>query len=149
MMLNRKFNNRTRFNRARRFQSSRRAFTLLEIIVVVTIIALLATMVAPRVWRHIGTSKQKVAQSAVQELTKQVRLYCMDNGMTRPPSDFDLDLLLQGSDPYLAKKEHLIDPWGRPYLMMIPGDHNPDFDIYTYGRDGQAGGDGEDADVFN
>jgi len=127
----------------------RRAFTLLEIIVVVTIIALLATMVAPRVWRNIATSKQRVAQAGVTEIAKQVRLYCLDHGMTKPTADFDLELLLEGSDPYLSKKEHLLDPWNRPYMLVVPGTHNTDFDIMSYGADGQAGGEGEDADVWN
>jgi general secretion pathway protein G len=130
-------------------RSIRRGFTLMEIIVVVTIIALLATMVAPRVWRYIGSSKQKVAQAEVKELAKAVRMYCTDNGLSRPPADFELDMLLQGTDPYLNKRDDLVDPWGNDYIFVMPGQYNPDFDIVTYGRDGQPGGEGEDADVHN
>jgi general secretion pathway protein G len=128
---------------------ARRAFTLLEIIVVVTIIALLATMVAPRVWRNIGTSKQRVAQAGATEIAKQVRLYCLDNGMSKPPADFDLQVLLTGADPYLDKTSDLTDPWDKPYIIVIPGERNRDFDIVSYGADGIAGGEGEDADVVN
>jgi general secretion pathway protein G len=101
------------------------------------------------VWRYIGTSKQNVAKAEVAAIAKQVRLYCVDHGMSRPSSDFDLQWLLQGPEPYLSKADDLIDPWGRPYIIIIPGERNPDFDIVSYGLDGQPGGEGEDADVYN
>ena len=139
----------TKFNQSNaHIRRARRAFTLLEIIVVVTIIALLATMVAPRVWRYIGSSKQNVAKAEVSALAKTVQLYCTDNGMSVPPAEMDLAVLLDGSDPYLSKPDDLLDPWGNPYLLIVPGEVNPGFDFKSLGLDGQPGG-GENADVVN
>ena len=135
-------------NRIRKQPAARRAFTLLEVIVVVTIIALLATLVAPRLLSNIGKSKQSIAQSEVSSLAQQVRLWMVDNGYSRLPEEFELEALTEGDDPYLAKK-YLIDPWDRPFVLINPGEQNPDFDIVTYGADGEPGGDKEDADVWN
>jgi general secretion pathway protein G len=126
----------------------RRAFTLLEVIVVVTIIALLATLVAPRVLSNIGKSKQKIAEAEVNSIAQQVQLWMADNGMSSLPDDFDLMELTQGSNPYLREKD-LYDPWDRMYVLRIPGEENPDFDIVTFGADGEPGGEGEDDDVVN
>jgi general secretion pathway protein G len=126
----------------------RRAFTLLEIIVVVTIIALLATLVAPRLLQNIGKSKQGIAKAEVASIAQQVSLWMADNGHSRLPGDFDLEILTEGDDAYLRAKD-LLDPWDRPYQLISPGEENPDFDIVSYGANGEPGGDGEDADVVN
>lgn len=129
-------------------RSIHRGFTLLEIIVVVTIIALLATLIAPRLLGRIGQAKTAVAKAEVAEIAKQVSLYCVDHGLTKPGDDFELNMLTSGSTTYL-KASDLTDPWGHEYVIVIPGDHNPDFDIISYGADGQPGGDGENADIWN
>jgi general secretion pathway protein G len=129
-------------------RASRRAFTLLEVIVVVTIIALLAALVAPRVLGNIGKSKQKIAKSDVASVAQQVRIWMADRGMSRLPADFELDMLTEGADP-LLDADDLVDPWEKPYVLVNPGDVNSDFDIVSYGANGEPGGDGEDADVVN
>ena len=129
---------------ARRLQ--RRAFTLLEIIVVVTIIALLATMVAPRVLKWLGRANVNVAQAEVSKLAETVRLYLLDNNLSRPDTDMELDVLLEGDDPYLEKAEYLIDPWDRPYEIVVPGETNISFDIVSLGEDGELG---TDDDIVN
>lgn len=126
----------------------RRAFTLLEVIVVVTIIALLATLVAPRLIGQIGKSKQKIAQSEVAMIAQQVQLWMVDSGYSTLPDDFDLETLTEADDPLLRRKD-LYDPWERMYVLVNPGEENPDFDIWSYGADGEPGGEGEDADVVN
>lgn len=128
--------------------AARRGFTLLEIIVVVTIIALLATLIAPRLLGRIGQARTAVAKAEVNEIAKQVQLYCVDNGLTKPNDDFDLNMLTSGATPYL-KAADLTDPWGHAYVILVPGDRNPDFDIMSYGADGQPGGEGDNADVTN
>ena len=141
---------RTSINRTPRpaHRHRRRAFTLLEIIVVVTIIALLATLVAPRVMSNLGKSRTKIAEAEVNSIAQQVRLWMVDNGYSRLPDDFDLAMLTEGNDPYLSADD-LLDPWQRPYLIMADGGKNIDFDVVSYGLDGEPGGEGEDGDVIN
>ena len=126
-------------SRRRPARPRRRAFTLLEIIVVVTIIALLATMVAPRVLKWLGRSKVNVAQAEVAKLAETLRLYLLDNNLSRPDPDMDLGVLTEGEDPLLAKADYLIDPWDRPYELVVPGEENIDFDIVSPGEDGELG----------
>lgn len=125
----------------------RRGFTLLEIVVVVTIIAILATLIAPRIFSRIGSAKQAAASAEIATITQQVRLYLLDLGRSAPDDDFDLsDLLLTpeeggGPDgPYFEKADDLIDPWGNEYVIRIPGEVNVSFDIVSWGEDGQPGG---------
>lgn len=127
----------------------RRGFTLLEVIVAVTIIAILAALLVPNVLGFIGSSKVKVAKSGVNVLAQQVRLYCADNQMSRPDKNFDLVMLLEGDKPYLNNEGELNDPWGNPFVLVMPGQVNKDFDILSYGADGQQGGSGEDADIVS
>ena len=129
-------------------RAARRGFTLLEIIVVVTIIALLATLIAPRLLGRIGQAKTAVAKAEVNEIAKQVQLFCVDNGLTRPSDDFELGMLASGATPYL-KASDLTDPWGNGYVILVPGERNPDFDVVSYGADGQPGGEGENVDITN
>lgn len=129
-------------------RTSRRGFTLLEIIVVVTIIALLATLIAPRLLGRIGQAKVSVAKAEVNEIAKQVQLFCVDNGLTKPGDDFDLSMLSSGATTYL-KASDLTDPWGHAYVIIVPGDRNPDFDVISYGADGQPGGDADNIDIVN
>ncbi|TVQ51104.1 MAG: prepilin-type N-terminal cleavage/methylation domain-containing protein [Phycisphaerales bacterium] len=135
-------------HRRRALRQARRGFSLLEIVVVVTIIALLATLVAPRLLDNIGRSKQGVARSEVASIAQQVNLYLADHGLSRIPQDFRLEALTEGDRPYMRERD-LIDPWGNPYVIVIPGEENIDFDIVSYGADGQPGGEGEDQDIVN
>ncbi len=135
-------NSRTHRDHDRR----RRGFTLLEVIVAVTIVALLATLVVPRLLTNIGTTKHKIAVAETSSIAQQINLYMVDNSITQLPSDFDLQVLV---GKYLNKAGDLVDPWGHDYIVLVPGDVNPDFDVISYGRDGEPGGTGEDADVYN
>jgi len=132
-----------------RARAVRRAFTLLEVVVVITIIAILAALVAPRMLGWVGKSKQKAAKSEAASIAQAVKLYMLDNNMSKLPDGFDLMLLMEGTDPAFDKAEDLIDPWENPYIVRIPGEVNIDFDIVSYGADGAPGGEGEDADVTN
>ena len=126
----------------------RRGFTLLEVIVVVTIIALLATLVAPRLLGNIGRAKVRIAESDVASIAQQVSLWAADNGYEVPPEDFELSQLTEGDAP-LLDAEDLVDPWGNPYFIVIPPEHNHDFDVMCLGADGERGGDGKNADIVN
>ncbi len=123
----------------------RRAFTLVEIIVVVTIIAVLAALIAPRLFGRLTWAKSRTAGAEVKAIESAVNLYLNDTGVILN-SNFDLDMLLVAAEdgggpqgPYFSKAEDIIDPWGNPYLMRVPGDVNYDFDIFSVGPDLQEG----------
>ncbi len=128
-------------------------FTLLELLVVIVIIGLLASYVAPRYFSQIGKSETKAAQAQIDAIAKALDQFRLDNGhypsvaqgltalVTRPGNESKWD------GPYL-KKGVPPDPWGQPYMYKYPGEHG-DYDLYSYGKDGQAGGSGENADVVN
>jgi len=127
-------------------------FTLLELLVVLAILALIATFAAPRVIRYLGGARSDAAKVQIENLVGIVDLYRLEVGAY--PTDQDgIEALIErpaGAEswngPYVRKREQLIDPWGRPFVYRYPGEHG-EFDIYTLGADGVEGGDGEDADV--
>jgi general secretion pathway protein G len=117
-----------------------RGFTLLELLVVIVIIGLLAGYVAPRYFSQVGKSEIQVARAQIDSLEKALDQYRLDN-RRYPTSEEGL----QAIQPYL-KKTLPSDPWGRPYVYRAPGQKG-DFELFSYGRDGKAGGAGEDADI--
>lgn len=117
-----------------------RGFTLLELLVVIVIIGLLAGYVAPRYFSQVGKSETQVARAQIDALEKALDQYRLDN--RRYPSSEEG---LAAVQPYL-KKTLPNDPWGRPYLYRTPGQRG-EYEVYSYGRDGKAGGNGEDADI--
>jgi general secretion pathway protein G len=115
-------------------------FTLLELLVVIVIIGLLAGYVAPRYFSQVGKSEIQVARAQIDSLEKALDQYRLD--IRRYPS---AEEGLAAIEPYL-KKALPNDPWGRPYLYRVPG-QRAEYEIFSYGRDGKAGGGGEDADI--
>jgi general secretion pathway protein G len=133
--------------------SARRShgFTLLELLVVMVIIGLLAAYVAPRYFAQVSKSEVRTAQAQIVALRNALDTYRLDTGQY-PTTEQGLNALMvrpQGNakwgGPYLQKAVPP-DPWGRPYQYKSPGEHG-DFDLLSFGRDGQAGGSGEAADV--
>ena len=124
----------------------RRGFSLLEVIIAVSIIALLATLVVPRLTRFLSGANDNKAVAEVNSLANTVKLYMASETTGTLTDDFRLDMLLDGDDPYLNNSEDLVDPWGNNYEIIIPGEQNLDFDIISYGADGKPGG---DDDIIN
>jgi len=118
----------------------RTGFTLLELLVVIVIIGMLAGYVAPRYFSHVGKSETQVARAQIDALEKALDTYRLDQ--RRYPS---AEEGLAAIGPYL-KKAVPNDPWGRPYVYRVPGQRG-EYEVFSYGRDGKAGGAGEDADI--
>jgi len=115
------------------------------------IIGLLAGYVAPRYFGQIGKSETKVARAQIESFDKALSQYRLDVGKF-PSTEQGLTALttkpaneLKWQGPYLAKSVPL-DPWGKPYQYKSPGDHG-EYDLWSYGKDSQPGGTGDNADV--
>lgn len=133
--------------------SLERGFTLLELLVVMVIIGLLAGYVGPRYFAQIGKSEVKVARAQIDALEKSLDQFRLDTGHY-PTSEQGLAVLVtrpanepRWDGPYL-KKGVPADPWSRPYIYRSPGTHG-EYDLLSYGKDGQLGGTGEAADITN
>lgn len=131
----------------------RAGFTLLELLVVMVIIGLLAGYVAPRYFSQVGKSEVKTAMAQINALEKALDTYRLDTGRY-PSTEQGLAALVnkpqnepKWQGPYLAKAVPL-DPWGRPYQYKSPGE-KAEYDLVSFGRDGQPGGTGEGADITN
>jgi len=130
----------------------RGGFTLLELMVVLLILALIATIAAPQVTKHLRKAKVETAKIQVDALGAAVDSFNIDNGRY-PTNDEALKALIEKpSDlshwdgPYIKKKESLIDPWGEPYKYRIPG-KSRDYDVYSFGSDKKEGGEGDASDL--
>lgn len=134
-----------------RLRQASRGFTLLELLVVMVIIGLLAAYVGPRYFAQIGKSEQGAARAQIEAFAKALDTYRLDTG-GYPKTDMGLNALVvkpgnepKWQGPYL-QKEIPMDPWGRAYLYRSPG-AKAEFDVLSYGKDGQPGGEAENADV--
>ncbi|HUG26110.1 type II secretion system major pseudopilin GspG [Piscinibacter sp.] len=144
--------------RANRLLARRAGFTLIEILVVIAVISVLAALVAPNVFRHVGSAKDAAARSQIELLGAALDAYRLDNGRY-PTTAQGLDALWQEPaaeprptnwrGPYLRKAVPN-DPWGNPYLYVSPGEFNArSYDLISLGADGALGGVGDDADISN
>ena len=125
----------------RRNTRKRLGFSLLEVVIAVTIVALLAALVVPRLGRFLMQAHEDKATAEVNTIAQQVRLYMITETTGVLTDDFTLENLLDGDDPYLENANQLIDPWDNPYEIDIPGNINKDFDIVSLGPDGQRSAD--------
>lgn len=126
-------------------------FTLIELLVVIVIIGLLTAVVGPRLFSQLGKSEQSAAKAQIDALGKALDTYRLDIGRY-PSTEQGLQALAakpeaenKWNGPYMQKAIPP-DPWGKPYVYRSPGQAG-DFDLLSYGKDGQPGGEHENADV--
>jgi general secretion pathway protein G len=129
-------------------------FTLLELLIVMIIIGLLAALIGPKMIGRVGESRQTVAKQQIEGFSSALEMYKLDT-TKYPTQEQGLEALVtepQGvvnwKGPYLKKKFVPKDPWGNNYIYIYPGEHG-DYDIISYGADGNPGGEGEDKDVVS
>lgn len=142
---------RTRLPKSRRGE---RGYTLVELLVVLAIIGLLATIATPLLLRYLGSAKVSTAHAQIESLSASLDLYKLDVGRypttqeglaalkAKPPATDNWN------GPYVKATANLNDPWGRPYVYVAPGKHNNEFDLSSNGPDGDAGN-GADPPVKN
>jgi general secretion pathway protein G len=132
-----------------------KGFTLIEMLVVLVIIGLLAGLVGPRLFSKVESSKIQTAKAQIKMLRGAIEAFRLDVGrlptmeeglniLTVRPADVQSGAKWRG--PYLDEEVPL-DPWGNPYHYAIPGEKLQPFALYSFGADGKAGGEGNDADV--
>ena len=129
-------------------------YTLLELLVVLGIIVLIATIAAPQVLRYLGKARTDTARAQISAVSTALELYALDAGGF-PPQQVGLPALMQQPagqtrwrGPYLKRSNGLTDPWGQPYRYRFPG-RGGQPEVYTLGRDNAPGGADEDQDVSN
>lgn len=133
-------------------RAAARGFTLIELMVVVVIIGVLAALIVPNVLDRTDDARVTAARTDVNNLVQALKLYKLDN-QRFPGAEQGLDALVKRPTagtippnwkPYLDKLP--ADPWGRPYQYVNPGVKG-EIDVFSYGADGQAGGEGKNADI--
>lgn len=135
----------------------RAGFTLIEILVVILVLGVLAALVAPNVFQHVGSSRTTAAKSQMEMIGAALDAYRLDSDVY-PGTDQGLGALRRmpageprprnWRGPYL-NKDVPADPWGNPYVYRSPGqDAAHQYEIVSLGRDGKEGGSGEDADIL-
>lgn len=131
-------------------------FTLIEIMVVITILAILAVLVVPKIVGRTDEARQTAAQIQIRNIEQALHLYKLDSGLY-PTTDQGLEALVTepAIEPvpnrwreggYFSKVP--LDSWRRSYLYLSPGEHG-EFDLFSYGADGEPGGEGKNADIQN
>jgi general secretion pathway protein G len=128
--------------------AAQRGFTLMEIMIVIVLIGLVATIVGNRIFGASDRAKVKLAQTQVDTIASKIEQYQSDVGSLPP----DLEAMVKAPansagwlGPY-AKEQELKDPWGHPLEYHVPGASGP-YDLTSYGRDGKPGGESVDADI--
>jgi general secretion pathway protein G len=141
-----------RRGRSRTWRHANAGFTLVEMLVVITIIGLIMALVAPRVLNYLGEAKSKAAKIQIASFGSALDLFYLDLGRY-PSTSEGLTVLAQPpgnaqtwNGPYLKGGIVPTDPWGNPFVYRSPGEHGA-YDIISYGSDGQEGGTGTAKDI--
>ena len=132
----------------RQFTQDNRGFTLIEMVIVIVILGLLASLVAPKLFTKVDMARVKTAKAQIELLSSAIDTYRLDLG--KFPTNLEQLRTSTGSlwdGPYLPKDIPL-DPWGNPYIYTYPGVHGS-YDIVSLGADGKVGGEKNDADIVS
>lgn len=124
-------------------------FTLIELLIVIVIVGLLASLVAPEMFSKVDSSRVKTATAQMELLETSLNTYRLDMG--RYPDNLDQLIASDSKNwdgPYLPKEVPL-DPWGNPYVYQVNNENGASFSLMSYGSDGRAGGEGDDADIIH
>ncbi|MBI4690676.1 MAG: type II secretion system major pseudopilin GspG [Nitrospirae bacterium] len=137
-------------NKERLFGNDEKGFTLIELLVVIVILGLLAGIVLPKYMAREKKGRMAAARTQVELLGHALDQFRLDTGRY-PTTSEGLNSLVtnpgaEGWDGSYLKKAVPNDPWGKPYVYQSPGQHS-DYDLYSYGADGAAGGEGENKDI--
>jgi general secretion pathway protein G len=138
--------------RHRQRQTGRKGFTLVDMLVVMVIIDLVAALVGPRLFPKLGKGKQSAAKAQIELLGQTLNHFRLDIGRL-PSTQEGLNALMVNPgiekwDGSYLKREMPGDLWGKPYHYQSPGTHG-EYDLFSYGRDGVTGGEGEDQDIVS
>ena len=136
----------------RKLNRTNNGFSLIELLVVMMVLGLLASIVGPQVMKHVGESKSKTARIQIEDLSASLDMFLLDIGRY-PTSEEGLQVLVSAAQgiqnwngPYLKKQRLPMDPWGNNYVYRSPGEHGA-YDLYSLGFDNTVGGEGESKDV--
>jgi general secretion pathway protein G len=138
--------------------ADRRGFTLIEIMVVMVILGILAGLIIPRIMGRPEEARRTKARIQIESIETALKLYKLDNGLY-PTTEQGLQALVEPPSVgklasawreggYLEKGRVPKDPWDNEYVYLCPGIHG-DFDLVSYGADGETGGEGKDMDINN
>ncbi|NOG55769.1 MAG: type II secretion system major pseudopilin GspG [Planctomycetes bacterium] len=139
-----------------RMHPHRAGFTMVEAVVMIIIIGVLAGLVGLRLFGRVGEARQSVAQQKAAVLRSAVSLFRADCSTLQNTDTLEQILWEKPTDdrgekwkgPYIEKRSAIEDPWGEDFIIRIPGEKSPDFDIISYGADKKPGGEEEDADII-
>lgn len=138
----------------RRSQRRQGGFTLIEIMVVIIILGLLGAVVGPRLLGNVGKANTDTTRLQIENLSAALDLYYLEVG-DYPTTDQGLAALIEKpadvdtwNGPYLKKRKIPTDAWREPFIYRSPGENGP-YDLYSLGKDGTEGGEGENADIYS